>query len=887
MSMILARIADWIETQQPWLSDAARRLVVNGRIEEAEIGEIIALVKADAGIEDPAGRAAQPLTRDLLPVGDAASPPVTLLELRGLRGVNAIAPDQSIPFSPLGVTVVYGNNGAGKSGYSRVLRKACRARSTGGLILGNVFADAVPAPPTAEILVQREGASGPETLAWRQGSPSPVELATVAVFDSQCARAFTDTEGEVAYTPRGLDVLAKLAILCGTLRTRLEFEINGIHASVTSFADLLGEHVAGRSLAKFERCSHLPAYRQQLAALATLSEADVAEIQRLAEQLAEANPAARANDLRGKKARIESLATRWEMCEAELSDEKAAAAMEYGAAFVAAETTAMLAAEAFTEEGRLLPGTGSDPWRALLSAARNFSTTLAYPEHRFPHVDGSRCVLCQQDIATSAAERMQRFETFVEQETQQFADAARAKANVAFSAIASVDPASLLADQALVNEIEQAKTSMREEMQQASQLLSKRQAALAEGWRAKCFDTAVPAITVQSVALRDLARAIEEQAAHFDKVAAADGRKKIEQTLADLKSRQALSGRLAQIIQIADDLALKKMLQAAHRAADSTPISRKMNSLHAEALSAEAEAAFVRECSALGVGHVPIRSTTRMERGKAKQQVKLDTTGGERVGEVLSEGEQRALALASFMAEVSLVEGHGAIIFDDPMSSLDHAHREKVARRLVQEASKRQVIVFTHDLPFALHLADEASAQKVQASAMSVRRVRERAGMVFPELPFAGIKVTERLERIKKMATDANGLLDAGEVERSDDLIRTGYGRLRETWERGVEEAILCETVVRFRPGVSTQRLRAVALGDEEYMAIHEAMARCSHFAAHDTAANADTTQPTADELRADIEAARSFFATRKKLNEDTDRRRRELLERSAAFKQA
>lgn len=170
---------------------------------------------------------------------------------------------------------------------------------------------------------------------------------------------------------------------------------------------------------------------------------------------------------------------------------------------------------------------------------------------------------------------------------------------------------------------------------------------------------------------------------------------------------------------------------------------------------------------------------------------------------------------------------------------------------------------------------------------MSVRRVKQRAGLVFPELPFAGIKVSERLERIKKMATEADGLLNAGEVDRSENLVRTGYGRLRETWERGVEETILCETVVRFRPGVSTQRLRAVTLSDEEYVALHEAMARCSHFAAHDTASDADATPPTPDELRADIEAARVFFAARKKLNDDTDRRRRELLERSAAFKQA
>jgi hypothetical protein len=66
-------------------------------------------------------------------------------------------------------------------------------------------------------------------------------------------------------------------------------------------------------------------------------------------------------------------------------------------------------------------------------------------------------------------------------------------------------------------------------------------------------------------------------------------------------------------------------------------------------------------------------------------------------------------------------------------------------------------------------------------------------------------------------------------------------------------------------------------LDDDDYVKVHEAMARRSYFA-RDT---------SADELRADVEGARLFFVARKKLNEDTDRRRRELFERPAAFKQA
>lgn len=58
-------------------------------------------------------------------------------------------------------------------------------------------------------------------------------------------------------------------------------------------------------------------------------------------------------------------------------------------------------------------------------------------------------------------------------------------------------------------------------------------------------------------------------------------------------------------------------------------------------------------------------------------RVKLDIVDSEKVGVASSEGEQRALALAIFMAEVALV--------------------------LVQ------VIVFTHDLAFANDLAEETT----------------------------------------------------------------------------------------------------------------------------------------------------------------------------------
>jgi len=67
---------------------------------------------------------------------------------------------------------------------------------------------------------------------------------------------------------------------------------------------------------------------------------------------------------------------------------------------------------------------------------------------------------------------------------------------------------------------------------------------------------------------------------------------------------------------------------------------------------------------------------------------------------VFSEGERTAISLACFLGELAASDDNCGIVFDDPVTSLDHRIRGAVVKRLVAEASKRQVIIFTHDLVF-------------------------------------------------------------------------------------------------------------------------------------------------------------------------------------------
>ena len=52
--------------------------------------------------------------------------------------MTALAREQTLEFQPAGLTVIYGDNASGKSGYARILKKVCRARAAEKPILPNV-----------------------------------------------------------------------------------------------------------------------------------------------------------------------------------------------------------------------------------------------------------------------------------------------------------------------------------------------------------------------------------------------------------------------------------------------------------------------------------------------------------------------------------------------------------------------------------------------------------------------------------------------------------------------------------------------------------------------------------------------------------------------------
>ena len=231
------------------------------------------------------------------------------------------------------------------------------------------------------------------------------------------------------------------------------------------------------------------------------------------------------------------------------------------------------------------------------------------------------------------------------------------------------------------------------------------------------------------------------------------------------------------------------------------------------------------------------------------------------VGSVVSEGEHRCIALAGFLSELATEESKSAVIFDDPVTSLDHHWRECFARRLVKEAADRQVIVFTHDIVFLHDLI--AGAQQAGAP-IELRRVqanRDHCGFVDEGLPWIAQKTLPRIDELEKRTRASRKDFD----DHNDDIYERGiysvYSDLRATIERAIEEHFFRGTVIRHQDYISLISLKKVtAMTLDHCERLQKLFKRCCDItSAHDRSSLRSFGVPTPDDALDDLAELRNL----------------------------
>lgn len=877
---ILSQIAEGATRLPAWQSDAARRILVKGDVNETDHEELIALIKKANGIEDPNKPALPPKTLKMSDVPSTVdSQNVAIIKaIRQVKNVNALAQEQILEFGDRGVTVFYGDNASGKSGYCRVLKKACRARGQIEDILPDIYKAQIPSA-VAEALF--DITIGDKDYSERRvdNSPSPDVLSTIAVFDSESARFEVNERNELIYTPYGLDVFTKLGELCKTLKELLNKELITIDPLPKILADITPTTTVGQLLKSLSYKTDAT----EVEKLANLSQSELERLQELRKLLAqiEANqPEVLAAQQRRLKSRIEKIMVAVIALDKGLSAEKLSSLrLLQTRALQAAETASLASEEIFLKQP--LQGVGSRFWKDMFDAARRYSETIAYPDKNFPVTDeGSRCVLCQQLLEEEAKQRMRSFETFIKQETAKQAEVAEATLKQEWEDFSGLEAHQGPDYSEIIEEIGEddpdCKKALLEHFASTKEAVARiRQYFENNKWGEIPTLKPSPALRLQA-----LAESKETKAKQLDATTQTLDREGLKKEFDELNARKALHDHKDFVVNYLDKQVHNHRIKQCINDTDTRAISLLGRDITNKAVTKTLQDYLNEELNFLGLD-IKLRLVQETREGTTSHYLKLDAVTQKDIviSSVLSEGEQRAAAIASFIAEVRRASHRCGLVFDDPVSSLDHNWRYRVAKRLVKEGANRQIIIFTHDILFLFAIQKECAEQGICNCINNIWCGQDGKGMCSTDdMPWIAMKVQKRVNHLDSRYREAEKEHKANEKEKYSRITKECYELLRECWERAVEELLFNEVVQRFDTDVKTQSLKGVTVTDDDYLRVYYAMKKCSENT-HDMPAAVNKPIPKPDELRQDIESLRDFVKETKKRRNELGEQRGKLLQ--------
>lgn len=225
------------------------------------------------------------------------------------------------------------------------------------------------------------------------------------------------------------------------------------------------------------------------------------------------------------------------------------------------------------------------------------------------------------------------------------------------------------------------------------------------------------------------------------------------------------------------------------------------------------------------------------------------------LNEILSEGEQKAIALAEFLTELQFDKGKSPAIFDDPVTSLDHKIIEEVARRLLKLSKESQVIIFTHSILLLNSLRQVSSSplySGVNLRMYEVQKDEKNTGYLYQ------IR-SPKEESFSKFKKEINTIFNLPAQERDhqrDRLSAKGYGLLRSAIEVLIEMHMLCGAVKRYQKNVAVTNFEKIKTNkiDEHKERLSIIFSRCCGFIDGHTNPDEIPDKPELGSLKVDFD---------------------------------
>lgn len=785
-------LIEWANEQDQWVRAIAGEVITTRReVSEQSVEGAYSMFLAEKGLSTDA-----PPNIPRLSAG-AASPEnveeLRLIRLGTVSGVNALATGQEIAFNPR-LTVLFGENATGKTGYVRVLKRVASVRSAQP-ILGNIHVSSA-GKPHAAIEYSLSGAK--KSLEWNDETGVP-PFTRMNVFDSGAVALHVDDDLTYVYTPSELALFLYVHRAIDSVKIRLERDKDAAAAKAAN--PFL--HRFSRDTTVYTKIETLGPSTSltEIETLAALTPEEEASLPTLRDRIEALQP-------QSAESRLQVATSDRDLYDGVFKIAQAAASFswdKYNASVEEVRKTgeryAVVSKTAFA--GDDIPGIFGAAWQEFVVAGDAYlreNGKAEQPQH------GDHCPYCLQQLDARALILVRKYHDFCNNEAKRAFDATTETMKLLAERITSLSIST-------VKEVCERRRANFSEPTSAPLPLVKAITVLTQLERSQSALAAGRAVE-ESGGLRDAARELMSVAeGEVTKAAEAitNLRKQAEERKKELEAETAklrvLENRSTLRALLPD---ISTYVERAQWAGRATPLMGRVASIlrslteqskiaSKELLDKDFERLFTAECEMLRAPKVRLDFAGRKGQAARKKTLVSD----HRLSEILSEGEQKAIALADFLAEAGLQRTTAPVIFDDPVNSLDYKRLQYVVNRIVTLSVTRQTIVFTHNIWFAAEILARFQKNKDECTFYNVLEAEGRIGIV-------ARGTGPRWDTPKTFSARINEILQeakrGGEVLRSA-LVEKGYELLRSWCEVFVEQELLHGVTQRYQPNVMMTQL--------------------------------------------------------------------------------
>jgi len=758
-------------------------------------------------------------------------------KLENVEGVNALIENQTIEFSP-NLTIIYGTNGSGKSGYVRLLKKVFYSKAPEE-ILQNIHIDTGHKSTNAKFTFHSNN-TDIQLLYTDKESP---EFEQFAVFDGKSVITHLEEKNEFIFRPAGLSFFANLTNEINRVEQKLIQDISKKRAGITT----------SELSSLFDGNSEVKTKVQSLNARTNIDDLRTFSVFSDANKTEKENIQRQYDELRLASTRKTEEITKFENIKGWLGEVKQKIdglnkffSIDSFSRIIAKITDCIDKEEIAKKEGienfktDKIVGIGSIEWKNFIEVAEAFAKKQKTEKNIYPQ-NGDYCLLCHQPLSPDAEKLINSYWTFIISAAEQNAKQAQATLDdirrkyesLNFDLFPDESALTIWLNEKYPQELQEIKQKLSDkktlsqniildiknkdvnntlhidDSQENEEITEITDSSITEQ---TCIQRLTAIETIVDTSIASLKN--DEQSKELDALLKAK---------TFLEHKEKFNIHFSKFETYVNNQIWINKAEKENFANRKRQITDSEKELSEKYFNQKYIDTFNDECQKLN-GNFGIEISRTGSAGKSYRQLKLK---GINPNAVLSEGEQKVIAIADFLAEMQLSEINRGIIFDDPVNSLDEKRKSNIAERLVKKALQKQVIVFSHDLVFVSSLIGHCKERNITFDCHWIENIcGMHPGTIWLRNTPSYEKEYKTSEKAQKYYKEAKEIAP----EQREDKIKNGFAALRTSYESLVVFSLFKGVVQRFDERVSVDSLKKVFFTTEVRDELLDSFYQCCRY---------------------------------------------------------